>query len=59
MNAVSICDEFIVVIEEVDQKEKLSMVVGRQGLDMLFEVVQVLGLLRLNFTFCYFFHVVF
>jgi hypothetical protein len=26
---------------------------------MLFEVVQVLGLLRLNFTFCYFFHVVF
>jgi hypothetical protein len=59
MNAVLICDEFIVVVADVDQEEELLVVVGRQGLDMLFEVVQVLGLLLLNFTICNFFLVVF
>jgi hypothetical protein len=49
MNAVSICDEFIVVVADVDQEEKLLVVVGRQGLDMLFEVVQVLRLFLLDF----------
>jgi hypothetical protein len=49
MNAVSICDEFIFVVADVDQEEKLLVVVGRQGLDMLFEVVQVLRLFLLDF----------
>jgi hypothetical protein len=49
MNAVFICDELIVVVADVDQEEKLLVVIGRQGLDMLFEVVQVLRLFLLDF----------
>jgi hypothetical protein len=41
MNAVTICDEFIVVVEDVDQEEKLLVVVGWQWFDVLLEVVQV------------------
>jgi hypothetical protein len=41
MNAVLICDEFIVVVADVDHKEKLLVVVGWQWFDVLLEVVQV------------------
>jgi hypothetical protein len=41
MNEVSICDELIVVIEDVDQEEELLVVVRWQLFDVLLEVVQV------------------
>jgi hypothetical protein len=41
MNAVPICDEFIVVVEDVDQEEKLLVVVRWQWFDVLLQVVQV------------------
>jgi hypothetical protein len=41
MNAVTICDEFIVVVKDVDQEEELLVVVRWQWFDVLLQVVQV------------------
>jgi hypothetical protein len=46
-----ICDEFIVVVEVVNQKEKLLIVLGWQWFDALFEVVQTTDCLINNLLF--------
>jgi hypothetical protein len=43
MNKVIIVDAFFLAVEDVDQEEKLLIVIGWQCFDVLHEVVQVFG----------------
>ena len=40
-----ICDEVIVVVEDIDQEKKLLVVLGWQWFDVFLEVVQVFDFL--------------
>ena len=42
---VPICDEVIVVVEDIDQEKKLLVVLGWQWFDVFLEVVQVFDFL--------------